>query len=630
MRKVKKDKKNGTEELPKKGEKRGLSPVKTLKVLNVAGCLLFYVAVLVFLIGKSDFLFRMEEQTIFIPDSPFFGSFTDRPGGLLFYAAAFLSQFFYHSGSGILILFLLLLLLQWLTFRGCSISENLFLLTLIPGTLLLISLFRIDYVVYILSEPQFPISLFIGFTVAMSALYCFRFFHSLRTKILFIVLWTIVAYPLLGFYALLSTLVMVFREVIRRENNLRDKFLLFLSGIVPTLFVPLICYRLLFDTINSRLIYFYGLPTLDLSLLNKVWIPSLLLFLSPAILLFFSRIKENKRNRIALLTANYLSLAACIPAIFTLTCNDINFHTMLKMERALEEGDYNRIIQIAHESRNHFPVTRTIVMYRNIALFNKGLLLEKSFTYPNESENYNTGTDISGTRIAGPAIYYHFGKINFAYRWCMEAVVQSGPSAYCYKYMAKTALLNGEPELARKYLDALKKTLFHKKWAERYEVCLNNPEKMKENREFETIRTLMQYTGTQPESSLIVETGILNFYNELNGGSPEMLALALHASLVLRNSESFWHKLGVYVSLNQGKRIPTHAQEAAIMYGKIEGKNTAILNLDENIVRRYEDFLALVRRFNREPDQEMTTAFREKYGNTYWYYYFFIKDIETS
>ena len=61
----------------------------------------------------------------------------------------------------------------------------------------------------------------------------------------------------------------------------------------------------------------------------------------------------------------------------------------------------------------------------------------------------------------------------------MEDGVTFGWKAEYLKFMARTALINGEPQLATKYLNMLKQTLFHKKWAEKYAVYAAHPEAVK-------------------------------------------------------------------------------------------------------------------------------------------------------
>ena len=66
----------------------------------------------------------------------------------------------------------------------------------------------------------------------------------------------------------------------------------------------------------------------------------------------------------------------------------------------------------------------------------------------------------------------------------MEDGVTFGWRTEYLKYMAKTSIAGGDYKVARKYIDMLKRTLFHKEWAEKYETYLDHPEQIRKSKEF--------------------------------------------------------------------------------------------------------------------------------------------------
>ena len=74
----------------------------------------------------------------------------------------------------------------------------------------------------------------------------------------------------------------------------------------------------------------------------------------------------------------------------------------------------------------------------------------------------------------------------------MEGTVELGLRVTCLKYMVKCALLNQEYALAQKYNTVLSQTMFHHKWAEKYQRYIDDPRLMKEDKEMNAIRSLMQ------------------------------------------------------------------------------------------------------------------------------------------
>lgn len=53
--------------------------------------------------------------------------------------------------------------------------------------------------------------------------------------------------------------------------------------------------------------------------------------------------------------------------------------------------------------------------------------------------------------------------------------------------MIKSALLNGEIELAKRYNDLLLRTMFHRKWAEEMNRYIEDPSLIDSNIEFKSI-----------------------------------------------------------------------------------------------------------------------------------------------
>ena len=67
-------------------------------------------------------------------------------------------------------------------------------------------------------------------------------------------------------------------------------------------------------------------------------------------------------------------------------------------------------------------------------------------------------------------VYFQLGLINTAQRYyfeAMEAAPNYKKSCRCIRRLAETNLVNGQYDVARKYLHILEKTVFYKKWAQR-------------------------------------------------------------------------------------------------------------------------------------------------------------------
>ena len=120
---------------------------KAYLALPFVGLLLAVLALLVF---ESDFLYRVQEQSLFLNTPLFFRQCMVVSGGLLSWAGAFLTQFFYHPAVGVCLLCLcwaVLVLLLMVTFR---IPSRWAVVTLIPVTLLLLTDVTLGYWIFYL------------------------------------------------------------------------------------------------------------------------------------------------------------------------------------------------------------------------------------------------------------------------------------------------------------------------------------------------------------------------------------------------------------------------------------------------------------------------------------------------
>ena len=87
--------------------------------------------------------------------------------------------------------------------------------------------------------------------------------------------------------------------------------------------------------------------------------------------------------------------------------------------------------------------------------------------------------------------FYQLGMINVAQRTvfeAQEAILDFQKSGRCYKRLAQTNLINGQYEVARKYLSALQKTLFYREWAEETLPLLGNEEAIDRHPEYGRLR----------------------------------------------------------------------------------------------------------------------------------------------
>ena len=600
--------------------------------INVGGMIAvcFYIC---YILGvyKVDLLFGMQELSIFLPGKDFFLESLALPGGFLLYMGDFFLQFCYEPWLGAFLLVVLFFLLQFLVCRVMNIPSDCRLLALIPSLLFLLLIARLDYRMYILRDSGMIYSQLLGGIFSVAVLGGYKACQKLWSRILYISLVLLTGYPLIGFYSLFAVGLMIFSDV---SVSVRRNWAVAGWAVLFGLLLPVGCVLLFYERVDLSSAYLMGLPLeigekggrfchiLFLILLSLV----LLLFLSPA---YEAAGRWAKR-------AVFLSSGIIIGLLWAswhFTYKDVNFHAQLKMERAMEREDWQKVLAVASETPRP---TRILIMYRNIALYRTGRLCDGMFTYPDGSEPLNIPLGLKMTGISAPRIYYYFGRLNFCYRWAMEQLVQQGVSAGSLKWLARVAVFNRECELARKYLGLLKKAWFHRSWAEKYESYLEHAESLKNNSDYKPIYALQQYETTLWEDNSVVESNILNHYANLESGTSGMLELSMASILITKSVAAFWKKFPVYVSQLKGKKIPVHVLEAALLYAGLEKNEPlkqeiiALAGTSSPVVARFGEFMQLVETLNGETDEQGVTLFRQRFGDTFWFYYFFVNDIKTD
>ena len=159
---------------------------------------------------EADLLWKVQQHSLFLNSSLFFRQQMVVPGGMLSYLGAFFSQHFYYPWVGVVLLCAWWLLLMWLTERTFNIPGKWIVLTVVPVAILLVANMQLGYWVYVIKLRGFFYVATLGVTAGTALLWAFRKLpEKLWLRAAFIVLTTLIGYPLMGVYALAAILLMV-------------------------------------------------------------------------------------------------------------------------------------------------------------------------------------------------------------------------------------------------------------------------------------------------------------------------------------------------------------------------------------------------------------------------------------
>lgn len=602
-----------------------------LKRLPLKVGLLFAVVVWGLLnIFEHEFLFRVQELSLWLPTKVYFDERMLVPGGMMSYIACFLTQFFYYPLLGSFIYVALLLVVQWLTMKVFRIPTRHALLSLIPGMLIVCCSMEVGYWIFQIKTQGYFFSMLVGFLFTLSAIRLYQVCKGWWGNLVLIGI-AAVGYPLFGFYALLALAGVALWALKEDKEGRAIVVLLCVVGIVTT---PILYYSV-YEQTRFADMFTVGMPAFEFSKRDLfTWIPYILLYLFPLVMPFIPL----KREEGAVLRTPFL-LEGLGQAVFIVVLGlvfwyrDPNFRAEIKMNHYMERLEWRKALDVAKDQKQ--TPTRLIVLNKNLALLKLGKAGDEMFHYLDGGEAPKSPLQIRLMQVGGKMLYYHYGRMNFCYRWCLEDAVEYGWKVDYLKYMVRTSLISGEPELAMKYIRTLKKTLFYRGWAEKYEKIANNPELIAKDREMASILPLYQYRDQLDGDNSLVEIYLLNYFahTHYEGGTPMFDEAGLMCALILKDIPTFWNNFFHYANSHKESRMPTHYQEAALLYGNLEKTvDVSRMPFDKKVDARFKDFMRFAQKHaveNVERDPKAKKMFYERFGDTFWYFYFFIRDVKS-
>lgn len=640
------------------------------------------------LTSEYEMLLRAQELNLWLPTGLYWKTIMQYPGGAASWLATYLTQYFYYPWLGVSILcglwLIICFLLSWVyRLKGPWIA-----LTALVPLALLACFTQTGYWIYYQKLQGHLFVPTVGVLFATLCLVIQRLLNdnlpakaALWTRLVWMTLVCILGYPLFGAWALGATgLLGIYspsthcpssetkEEVTSGNEELSWKnYLLpstFGEGLLVRLLyalllivaIPQIYYQRFFEMTERAFIYVAAMPCFRYSqdsfeVYRLPYYAIILAFLILAAVNVFNANTIKKREQRpwlqSLITLFLLFLA--IIGVSKVWYHDANFQKELAMNRAIEDLDWERALTYARDGSSEVKPTRQIVMYKNLAIFRLGRAGDEMFNYPEGATQQNAPWRVRMTQIGAKLIYYHYGKENFCYRWCMEDGVEFGWKAETLKFMARTSMLNHEWEVARKYLNMLKQTTFHKTWAKRYERYLESPdafdlEKLEASvkagkplldeqgmKEFAPIMHLMTYPDRLDGDNSLVEMYLIQTFGKGNGEDPLFQEMTLIGALYMKDIDHFWPRFMKYATLHPDVKMPRHYQEAAYLYGHLENKvDISHMPFDKEVRDSYERFMKFNEQCGPMTEEQKAVAFYPQFGNTFYYFYFLVRNQKTN
>jgi len=414
-----------------------------MKHLHLICTLLFGVAVFLFFgLAYPHHLHYQEQYQLFLFDSTYVWDIVKLPGGVADLLGRFCTQFFLFAWVGATIIALLLSAVQLLTFRLINVQWS-YGLTFVPSFLLW--LFMLDE-------------------------------NALMS----------------GIWAILLTLL-VACVIVRQTTGWTRRALLIVAIPILYLLVGPVCFPIPIDSLWHG-IHYYRYPTIFPWLL---WAASLSVFALWVMGMVLRRTKQQSRALYDTISkGNWIIGTVPVILVAIVMGSLIWKNSNFKAEKVMQydfmacHQQWNRILETINVEK---PNNQIGVTVQNLALAMHGMLLEHMSEY-NQNGIAGLLPDVkedATSPLPTAEAFYQLGMVNVAQRTvfeAQEAILDFQKSGRCYKRLAQTNLINGQYEVARKYLLALQKTLFYRDWANETLPLLGNEKAIANHPEYGHLR----------------------------------------------------------------------------------------------------------------------------------------------
>ena len=588
---------------------------------------------------NSDYLFTTQERSLFLSNSTFFHEMTATPHGLISWVGSYLTQFFYYPSLGASLLIFIWIGTYLATLKAFDLKKKWSFWALIPITAMLCSIIGLGYWVYRLKMPGYWFSESLSLCLVMLATWGARGIRGWG-KYIYLVVWTTIGYPILGWYALFGTLLICLVSILPSQETNQSRSKMILCTIASIGIVPLLWYYH-YDQLKLEDAWVYGFPRFEQEeYFSWIACAPFLIMTVTCILLAIGNWKWWKRDftqkRMLPIVCRVSVLLGCAILVWVTNFDDYNYQAEMRMYRHAEENNWQEVLKEARQCPE--SPTRQMVLLKHIALMNIGDLGNQMFRYDNTSKlpHKRDKLEINLVYIAAPIIYYSHGKLNFATRWAIENGVEFGFKVSDLKTLIKCALVSGEFNAAKKYINLLSQTTFHKDEAKRLEEYCRDPQLIDKSPEFKVVKELYTH-GTEDLDS---DTGLCEMYllhhfsNTMNIDSRILQEVTLNYALISKDIQLFWPRFFQYANLHEGEEMPIHYQEAAYLYGNLESTSFDISKMPfdkQKIKQRYTQFNSIAQ-YNIKKgmsEQQVAEILKPTFGDTFWWFYFFCNNISS-
>jgi hypothetical protein len=580
--------------------------VNSKNVRYILTGILFFIYFLYFALSNRYHIHYLEQNQLFIWSLDFLKDQFSLPGGLPLYSGSFFTQFFVSSWLGAFIYTLnafAVFMLSFYIFKKHHFKNVV--VSFIPVWLLAI----------LQSSELFVFGQAVGFLLFLSYFALYISINKSGSRYSFFFAGWPLFYLLTGGFSISLILLCVLHELLFR--NEKKRYIVTILYIITGSLVPYLSARLIFYIQPDKIFTYpviYELHSIFLYalILLFIWTPLIILasFLSDKVGSFKNRLLPwNITNVLAGMVITVLMAFV----VYKLAYNKMA-DKMLGIDHYVQQAEWDKVLKLS----DRYPGYNTLVIYyTNLALYKSGKLMEKMFSYPQiGSQGLRLKWQRNLNLFFGGEVFSQLAYNNESIHWAFEALVAKGLNPRSLKKLTVGCIVNGNYDIALKYLNLLKRTLFYRKWAQQHMRYLSDYDLMGKDTE------LSEYRDLRVSSNFFSDVNGLNLQDLLKNHPENKMAYEyLLASLLLdRNLDGFASAVQ-NLRYYGYKRMPLHIEEALIFYNFYENKNLVPegYSFRQENINRFNDY---ARAYTAYRSDRKVAAYElgKKYGKTYWYY----------
>ena len=139
---------------------------------------------------------------------------------------------------------------------------------------------------------------------------------------------------------------------------------------------------------------------------------------------------------------------------------------------------------------------------------------------------------------------------------------------------------------------------------------------------------MMHYDNRLGSDKGYVENFLMSLLADIDSDDPYFQEQAVLAALWKRDAKLFWPRFFQYAKLHPHDKIPRIFQEAAYLFGNLQHSDIIYkIPFNKNVKESYEAFSRQAQQMDGQPIEEVREALYPMFGNTYYFEYYFLKDI---